>query len=51
MAITDINNEDRLVQQTFAEHLERVLGWESIYAWNAESFGPHGTPPATGGCR
>ena len=32
--ITDINSEDRLVQQTFAEHLEKVLGWDSIYAWN-----------------
>jgi len=34
MAITDINSEDRLVQQTFAEHLEKVLGWESLYACN-----------------
>jgi type I restriction enzyme R subunit len=40
--ITDINSEDRLVQQTFAEHLEKVLGWESIYAYNAETFGPTG---------
>jgi type I restriction enzyme R subunit len=38
--ITDINNEDRLVQTTFAEHLEQELGWESIYAWNEETFGP-----------
>ena len=38
--ITDINNEDKLVQATFAEHLERVLGWESIYAFNKETFGP-----------
>ena len=30
--ITDINNEDRLVQQTFAEHLRDTLGWESVYA-------------------
>ncbi|MEM5387874.1 type I restriction endonuclease subunit R [Paraburkholderia phymatum] len=43
MAITPINGEDRLVQKTFAEHLEKVLGWESIYAWNEETFGPHGT--------
>lgn len=43
MALTDINNEDRLVQQTFAEHLEKVLGWESVYAWNEETFGPGGT--------
>ena len=41
--ITDINSEDRLVQQTFAEHLHDVLGWESVYAYNDETFGPHGT--------
>jgi len=41
--ITDINSEDRLVQLTFAEHLERMLGWESIYAWNDETFGTNGT--------
>jgi type I restriction enzyme R subunit len=41
--ITDINSEDRLVQQTFAEHLERALGWDSVYAWNTETFGPAGT--------
>jgi len=41
--ITDINSEDRLVQKTFAEHLEKVLGWESVYAYNNETFGPHGT--------
>ena len=42
MAVTPINGEDRLVQETFANHLERELGWESIYAWNRESFGPDG---------
>ena len=41
--ITDINSEDRLVQQTFAAHLEKVLGWESVYAYNAETFGQNGT--------
>ena len=41
--ITDINTEDRLVQATFAEHLEKALGWESVYAHNAEIFGPAGT--------
>jgi len=41
--ITDINSEDRLVQQTFAEHLETVLGWKSLYAYNAETFGPQGS--------
>src|SRR5688572_25886073 len=43
MAVTPINSEDRLVQATFAEHLERALGWESVYAWNEETFGPDGT--------
>ena len=43
MAVTPINSEDRLVQATFAEHLERVLDWESVYAWNEETFGPDGT--------
>ncbi len=43
MAVTPINSEDRLVQATFAEHLEQVLGWDSVYAWNEETFGPHGT--------
>ena len=43
MAYTDINSEDRLVQATFAEHLETVLDWESVYAWNQETFGSTGT--------
>lgn len=43
MAYTDINSEDRLVQATFAEHLEKMLGWDSVYAWNQETFGPTGT--------
>lgn len=42
MAITPINSEDRLVQKTFAEHLEKVLGWDSVYAWKQETFGPTG---------
>ena len=41
--ITDINSEDRLVQATFADHLHDVLGWESLYAFNDETFGPAGT--------
>ena len=41
--ITGINNEDRLVQRTFADHLEKALGWESVYAYNTETFGPAGT--------
>ncbi|MEI6493296.1 MAG: type I restriction endonuclease, partial [Verrucomicrobiota bacterium] len=43
MAFTDINSEDRLVQKTFADHLENELSWESVYAWNEETFGPDGT--------
>lgn len=42
MAITPINSEDRLVQKTFADHLEKALGWESVYAYNEETFGPFG---------
>ena len=40
MAYTDINSEDRLVQQTFADHLRDKLGWESVYAYTHETFGP-----------
>lgn len=43
MALTDINSEDRLVQQTFADHLRDKLGWDSAYAYNTETFGPSGT--------
>jgi type I restriction enzyme R subunit len=32
--------EDTLVQQTTAEYLEQQLGWESVYAYNKEDFGP-----------
>ena len=39
--ITDVNGEDRLVQATFAEHLRAVHGWDSVYAHNAETFGPN----------
>ena len=43
MAVTPVNSEDRLVQATFARHLEQVLGWDSVLAWNEETFGPDGT--------
>ena len=36
-------NEDTLVQQTTAEYLERQLGWESVFAYNTETFGPEST--------
>ena len=35
-----IYTEDTLVQQTTAEYLEQQLGWESVYAYNNEDFGP-----------
>ena len=35
--------EDNLVQQTTADYLHRHLGWESVYAYNTETFGPAGT--------
>jgi type I restriction enzyme R subunit len=41
--ITDINSEDRLVHQTFADHLSERLGWETVRAWNQETFGTAGT--------
>lgn len=37
--ITNINSEDRAVQETFADYLEHQLGWDSLYAWNQEDFG------------
>jgi type I restriction enzyme R subunit len=43
MALTPINSEDRLVQATFAEHLKNKLGWEGVYAFNDETFGPGST--------
>jgi type I restriction enzyme, R subunit len=35
--------EDTLVQQTTAAYLETQLGWESVYAYNEETFGADGT--------
>jgi len=50
--ITDVNSEDRFVQQTFAEHLRDKLGWDSVYAWDQETFGPAGLLGRIGpGCR
>lgn len=43
MAVTGINSEDRLVQATLAAHLKDQLGWETVYAWNDETFGSGGT--------
>ena len=33
--------EDTLVQQTTADYLEHQLGWQSVYAYNNEDFGPN----------
>ena len=41
--ITDSNSEDRLVQESLRDHLSDALGWDSIYAYNAETCGPNGT--------
>ena len=35
--------EDNLVQQTTAEYLESPLGWDSVYTYNNETFGPDST--------
>ena len=35
--------EDNLVQKTTAEYLEQSLGWDSIYGYNTETFGPNGS--------
>ncbi len=42
MAVTSVNSEDQLVQTTSAQHLEQVLGWDNVYAWNQETFGQDG---------
>lgn len=36
-------NEDTLVQQTTADYLETQLGWDSVFAYNNETFGAEGT--------
>jgi type I site-specific restriction-modification system R (restriction) subunit len=43
MYYTDLNTEEQLVQATFAEHLETELGWDSVYAWNDETFRANST--------
>lgn len=40
---TIVYSEDLLVQQTTADYLHDELGWESVYAYNDETFGPEGT--------
>ena len=32
--------EDALVQETTTEYLEQQLGWDSVFAYNDEDFGP-----------
>jgi type I restriction enzyme R subunit len=36
-------NEDTLVQETTANYLRDALGWQSVFAYNNETFGPEGT--------
>ncbi len=33
----------RLVQHPFADYLRDRLGWGSVYAYDAKTFGPQGT--------
>lgn len=35
--------EDNLAQATLSEYLQDELGWESVFAFNAETFGAEGT--------
>lgn len=35
--------EDRLAQATLAEYLQDELGWESVFAFNTETYGHEGT--------
>src|SRR3990170_6535888 len=35
-------NEDTLVQKTTTDYLRDKLGWDSVYAYNKETFGPAG---------
>lgn len=43
MSPYDRYNEDTLVQRTTAEYLRDALGWETVFAYNEETFGPEGT--------
>jgi type I restriction enzyme R subunit len=36
--------EDTLVQQTTADYLQQQLGWELVYTYNNENFGPYSLP-------
>lgn len=36
-------NEDTLAQETTANYLRDALGWDSVFAYNNETFGPEGT--------
>ncbi len=35
-------NEETLVQQTTTDYLRDQLGWDTVYAYNQETFGPDG---------
>jgi hypothetical protein len=45
MTYTDIRSKDRLVQQTFAAHLDGVLGWDTMYASGIDWDEDKGLPP------
>jgi len=35
--------EDRLAQETLASYLQDELGWDNVFAFNTETYGPEGT--------
>ena len=39
----NVYTEDTLVQRTTVEYLRDALGWDSVYAFNEETYGPDGT--------
>jgi hypothetical protein len=42
-AMLPSHSEDQLVQQTFADYRRDTHDWDSLFAWNDATFGPHGT--------
>jgi hypothetical protein len=40
--ISGLYTEDALVKKTTADYLEQHLGWQTVYAHNAENFDPDG---------
>ena len=45
MIMTKDYSEDKLIQRSAAELLEKELGWTSVYAFDKEVLGVNGTHP------